>query len=334
MEEQSSLNRQKFSFQRNVAIVGVILFIGKLIAWHLTNSDAVFSDAMESIVNIIAAFMGLYSLYLAAKPKDHDHPYGHGKVEFITSGVEGALIIFAGVMIIVEAVDSLLHGNTLNKLDYGIFIVAATAVINYLMGYISIKKGQKENSAVLISSGKHLQSDTITTAGVVISLILVYFTKINWIDSAVALIFGAYIMFVGYKIIRQSLSGIMDEADLEMLDRLSKFLNENRKAEWIDLHNTRIQQFGSGLHIDAHLTLPYYFELRDAHQQMEDMIVLIAENTERKVEFNFHMDDCKPFSCEICCLAGCKVRQHPFVKKVEWSRKNISQPDKHTVKTK
>lgn len=178
-----------------------------------------------------------------------------------------------------------------------------------------------------------MQSDTLTTGGVVVSLILVYFTKIFWIDSAVALIFGGYIIYVGYKIIRQSLSGIMDEADLEMLDRLAKFLNENRKPEWIDVHNTRIQQFGSRLHIDAHLTLPYYFELREAHQHMEDMVVLIANNTERKVEFNFHMDDCKPFSCEICSLSNCPVRQHDFTNKVEWNRKSISQPDKHTIET-
>ncbi len=153
--------------------------------------------------------MGLYSLYLAAQPKDENHPYGHGKVEFVTSGVEGSLIIFAGIMIIVEAVDSLLHGNTLKKLDYGILIVLATAIINYLMGYFSIKKGERENSVVLISSGKHLQSDTWTTLGVVISLVLVYFTKIYWIDAAVALVFGSYIIIVGYKIVRKSLSGIM-----------------------------------------------------------------------------------------------------------------------------
>ena len=178
MSETQNTSKTNFAFQRNVAIVGILLFVGKLIAWHLTNSDAVFSDAMESIVNIIAAFMGLYSLYLAAKPKDLDHPYGHGKVEFVTSGIEGALIIFAGVIIIVHSVDSLLHGNVPKKLDWGILIVALTAAINYLMGYISIKKGIKQNSLVLQSSGKHLQSDTLTTLGVVISLVLIYFTKI------------------------------------------------------------------------------------------------------------------------------------------------------------
>lgn len=331
MSETQNTSKTNFAFQRNVAIVGILLFVGKLIAWHLTNSDAVFSDAMESIVNIIAAFMGLYSLYLAAKPKDLDHPYGHGKVEFVTSGIEGALIIFAGVIIIVQSVDSLLHGNVPKKLDWGILIVALTGAINYLMGHISIKKGIKENSLVLQSSGKHLQSDTFTTLGVVISLVLIYFTKIYWIDAAVALIFGGYIMFIGYKIIRKALSGIMDEADLEMLSRLAKFLNENRKPEWIDIHNMRIQQHGSGLHIDAHLTLPWYFELRKAHEEMEKAYKLIGENTDRSVEFNFHLDDCKTFSCEICQLSECPVRQKPFVKKIEWNEKNISQVQKHSL---
>lgn len=332
MENQHS-SKTNFAFQKTVAIVGIVLFIGKLIAWHLTNSDAVFSDAMESIVNIIAGFMGLYSLYLAAKPKDIDHPYGHGKVEFVTSGIEGALIIFAGVIILVQAVDSLLHGNIPKKLDWGMLIIAVTAVINYLMGYISVKKGIRENSLVLQSSGKHLQSDTLTTLGVVISLILVYLTKIYWIDAAVALIFGGYIMFVGYKIIRKALSGIMDEADQELLSKMAKILNENRKREWIDIHNTRIQQHGSGLHIDAHLTLPWYFELRKAHEEMEETYKLISENSSRAIEFNFHLDDCKSFSCEICQLSECQVRQRPFVKKIVWNENNISQVDKHDVTT-
>lgn len=333
MEVVNNVENQKFTFQRNVAIVGIILFAGKLIAWYLTNSDAVFSDAMESIVNIVAAFMGLYSLYLAARPKDENHPYGHGKIEFITSGVEGALIIFAGFMIIVEAIDSLLHGNVLKKLDYGIFIVLVTAIINYLLGYISIQKGKKENSVVLISSGKHLQSDTITTIGVVFSLILVYYTKINWIDAAVALAFGSYIIFVGYKIVRKSLSGIMDEADPELLQKLAKFLNENRKKEWIDIHNTKIQQYGANLHIDAHVTLPWYNSLRDSHQEMENIIKLIAKNTDRNVEFNFHMDDCKSHSCEICEL-NCTQRIHVFKQKIEWNAESISQPSKHCFEKK
>jgi cation diffusion facilitator family transporter len=291
MNRQETHKKDKIGFQKLIAAFGMILFVGKIIAWKMTDSDAVFSDAMESIVNVISAFMGLYSLYLAAKPKDKDHPYGHGKVEFVTSGIEGALIAIAGIMIIYEGINSLVVGKVLSQLDWGIAIIAATAVINYFLGYISIRKGEQENSLVLISSGKHLQSDTVTTLGVVISLIVVYFTKIYWLDSVVALIFGVYIIFVGYKIVRKSLSGIMDEQDRDLLDQIIKILEENRRIEWIDVHNMKIQQFGASLHIDAHITLP----------------------------------------CAICRISDCPVREQDFVKKVIWTPENVTYWDKHTA---
>ncbi|MCU7614306.1 cation diffusion facilitator family transporter [Chryseobacterium sp. GMJ5] len=331
MNSTNNLRKDKIGFQKMIAVFGVLLFIGKIIAWKLTNSDAVFSDAMESIVNVISAFMGLYSLYLASKPKDEDHPYGHGKVEFVTSGIEGALIAIAGIMIIYEGINSLLTGKILNQLDWGIAIIAATAIVNYFLGYISIKKGKKENSLVLISSGKHLQSDTITTLGVVISLIIVYFTKIYWIDSVVALLFGGYIIVVGYKIVRKSLSGIMDEQDPKLLNSIIDLLEKNRKTEWIDVHNMKIQQFGASLHIDAHITLPWYYSLREAHNEMENVILLLASNMKRSIEFNFHMDDCKPISCPICQIADCPVREKDFVKRVTWTPENVTRVDKHTA---
>lgn len=325
-------DRANFLFQQKVAIAGIVLFLGKLLAWKITNSDAVFSDAMESIVNIIAAFMGLYSLHLASKPRDTEHPYGHGKAEFVTSGIEGALIIFAGIMIMIQSVNSRLNGNQLEELDYGILIIAATAVVNFSIGYISYRKGVKNNSLVLQSSGKHLQSDTITTFGVVVSLVIVYFTHWDWLDSATAVIFGLYIIFVGYKIIRKALAGIMDEADPEMLTKLASFLERERKPMWIDVHNTKIQQHGSSLHIDAHLTLPWYLVLRDAHNEMEELLLLIAKKSERKIEFNFHMDDCKPISCDICEIIDCPVRQHSFKQRIVWDKKNIAQVQKHSIK--
>lgn len=330
METKNNV-KDNISFQKWIAVFGLLLFVAKIIAWKLTDSDAVFSDAMESVVNVISAFMGLYSLYLASKPKDEDHPYGHGKVEFVTSGIEGALIAIAGIMIIYEGINSLLTGKLLQDLDWGIAIIAATAIINYILGAISIKKGKKVNSLVLISSGKHLQSDTITTLGVVISLIVVYFTKIFWIDSAVALLFGFYIIFIGYKIIRKSLSGIMDEQDPQILNNIIRVLENNRKTEWIDVHNMKVQQFGASLHIDAHITLPWYYSLRDAHNEMENMILLLAKNTKRTVEFNFHMDDCKPISCQICQIIDCKVREKQFVKRVEWTAENVTNVAKHSI---
>ena len=321
---------KSFRFQQIIAFIGVLLFIGKLIAWQLTDSDAVFSDGMESIVNIIAAFMGLYSLYLCNKPRDADHPYGHGKVEFVTSAVEGALISIAGVLIIIEAVSSFINGITLNRLDWGITIIAFTALMNYIMGYISEQKGKRQNSLVLISSGKHLQSDTVSTIGVVVSLLLVHFTGWLWLDPLVAFIFGGYIIIVGGKIVRKALSGIMDEKDEALFAELVSILETNRKKEWIDIHNMRIQQFGAHLHIDGHITLPYYYPLKEAHTEMEKVIHLLAEKIDRTIEFNFHLDYCKPFSCELCTI-DCKFRQKPFVKTVQWDVKNIAGVAKHKI---
>ena len=312
-----------FQFQKLVTFVGILLFIVKLIAWRITNSNAIFSDTMESIVNIIAAFMGLYSLHLCNKPRDTDHPYGHGKVEFVTSGIEGMLIALAGVLILIEAISSLIKGIELDKLDWGIALFGSTAIVNYAMGYISYQKGKKENSLVLMSAGKHLQSDTFATTAIVLSLVLVHFTGWLWLDPLIAIGFGSYIIVIGSRIVRKALSGIMDERDEALFAELVTILQANRKKEWIDIHNMRIQQFGAHLHIDAHITLPYYYPLKEAHTEMEKVIHLLAEKVDRTIEFNFHLDYCKPFSCELCAI-DCKFRQKPFVRTVQWDVKNIA----------
>jgi len=321
----------KFAFQRLIFLVGILLFITKLIAWKFTRSDAVFSDAMESIVNVISSFLGMYSLALASKPKDLDHPYGHGKVEFIASGLEGFFIIIAGMMMIIKSVNSFINGNYIQDLDWGILIILITGITNYIMGKYSVKKGKKEKSPVLMASGKHLQSDTITTIGVVISLIITYFSGLHWIDSLAAFIFGSYIIFIGYPIIRKAIGGIMDESDEKLLKEISYVLSTNRKNEWIDIHNVKIQQYGSNIHIDAHITLPWYYNLRKAHDEMEKVIIILSKNIDYKIEFNFHMDDCKHTSCQICEIKDCIERKYPFKKRLKWTVKEICQTGKHNV---
>src|SRR5690606_14686668 len=139
--------------------------------------------------------------------------YGHGKVEFISASIEGALITIAGVVIVYEAIGELQNPKTIEKLDLGLILICLTAVINYVLGYFAIQKGKKNNSLALIASGKHLQTDTYSTIGIIIGLVILYFTKISWIDSVTALIFAGFIIYTGYKIVRESISGIMDETD-------------------------------------------------------------------------------------------------------------------------
>lgn len=302
-------------------------------AWYLTNSVAIFTDAMESIVNVIAALVGVYSLFVSAKPKDQDHPYGHGKVEFLSAAVEGTLIMVAGILVIYKAATSLIHPQPIQKLDYGIILVAATALVNFIAGSICLKTGKKNNSLALIASGKHLITDTWSTLGIVTGLILLYFTKLVWLDSTVAIVFAAIIIYTGYKIIRTSIAGIMDEADIELLKKLVTLLNKNRKENWIDLHNLRVIKYGGTLHMDCHLTVPWYLNVREAHEEIEALATLVKNEFGEAVELFVHSDDCREFSCRICYKKDCLVRLHDFENRVEWTMDNIIKDSKHRIQT-
>ena len=317
--------------QKVVAAVSIVLFIAKIIAWYLTNSVAILTDALESIVNVVAGLIGVYSLYVSAKPRDYDHPYGHGKAEFISAAIEGSLITVAGFIIIYEGINNLLHKKKKKKLDYGIILIAATAVVNYITGALCIKTGKKNNSLALIASGKHLQSDTWSTIGIVAGLVLMFFTKIFWIDSVIAVLFALIIIFTGYKIVRSSVAGIMDEADEVILKKLVPLLNANRKENWIDLHNLRIIKYGTTLHLDCHFTVPWYLNVHEAHREVDSLSALVKEEFGESVELFVHSDGCLDFSCAICLKQQCAVRKHPFDKKIEWTLGNISGNNKHKV---
>ncbi len=323
--------KQNLKVQKLIAAVSILLFLIKIIAWYITNSVAILTDALESIVNVVAGLIGVYSLYVSAKPRDIDHPYGHGKVEFISAAIEGTLISVAGFIIIYEAIQNFLHPHAIQKLDWGIMLVAITAIINYVAGTLCTRTGKKNNSLALIASGKHLKSDTYSTIGIIAGLILLYFTKISWIDSAVAMLFAFIIIFTGYKIIRSSIAGIMDEADDELLKELVVKLNESRPANWIDLHNLRIIKYGPTLHMDCHLTVPWYFNVHEAHKEIDALSSLVKKNFGESMELFVHSDGCLDFSCAICIKSDCPVRKHPFAKKIEWTMTNILRNHKHTL---
>lgn len=321
--------QQNFTFQKIVTLTAVLLFAIKMLAWYITGSVAVLTDALESTINIVSGFVGLYSLYVSAWPKDHNHPYGHGKVEFISSAVEGALVIIAGILIIYEAALNLRHQHAIKELNFGIIIISFSAAVNYIVGYFSIKQGKKNNSLPLIASGKHLQSDTYSTVGVIIGLILILLTGYLWIDSFVAILFAFIIIYTGIKILRSSLAGIMDEADEELLAEVVAYLNDNRKENWIDLHNLRIIKYGSILHLDCHMTVPWFLNVHEAHAQVDELGKLIKSKYGSSVELFVHTDGCMDFSCKVCLKQNCSVRKNTFVKKIEWDVKNISQNKKH-----
>ncbi|MEO8174619.1 MAG: cation diffusion facilitator family transporter [Sediminibacterium sp.] len=324
-------SKQNFRVQLWITVLSIVLFLTKIIAYQFTHSLAILSDALESIVNMMAGFIGLYSLYVAAKPRDLDHPYGHGKAEFVSAAIEGGLIVAAGVMIIYQTVLNFVDDNPIQKLDTGLLLIGITAVINFLAGSICLNIGKKNNSLALQASGKHLQIDTWSTLGVIAGLVVMLLTQLYWLDKLIALGMSLLIIYNGYKIIRSSLAGIMDEADMKLLNKFITVLNENRRPNWIDLHNLRVIKYGALLHVDCHLTVPWYLNIHEAHLEIDELAKLIKQEFGDAIELFVHTDGCLPFSCTICTKNDCTVRQQPMKARLEWTLKDIISNEKHRL---
>jgi cation diffusion facilitator family transporter len=328
MQQQA---QQNLKLQRWITLLSVVLFLVKITAYYFTHSIAILTDALESIVNVLAGFIGLYSLYIAAKPRDFDHPYGHGKAEFVSAAVEGGLIVAAGILIMYETIQNLIYQSPLESLDTGLILVSITAVVNYVAGAICVNLGKKNNSMALKASGNHLQVDTYSTAAIILGLGLMLLTHLFWLDKLIAFIMGVFIIYNGYKIIRSSLAGIMDEADLSLLKKFIRILNENRQANWIDIHNLRFIKYGSLLHIDCHFTVPWYLNVHEAHKEIDALALLIKEQFGDSIELFVHTDGCLPFSCSICIKSNCQARQQPMVQRLDWTLKNVISNKKHQL---
>lgn len=311
-------------------VVGLLLLIVKFAAYFWTNSNAILTDALESIVNVLAGGFTLVSLYFAALPKDRNHPYGHGKIEFLSAAFEGGLIVLAGISMVVKVAYNLFNPIEIKGLDIGIVLIGAAGIVNYGMGWLLIQQGEKGNSLALKAGGAHLQSDAYSTVGLFLGLGLMYCTQIYWLDHLMAIVFGVIIGVTGFQILRKALAGIMDEYDKDLLQSLVKFLNLNRKENWVDVHNLRIIQYGEAIHIDCHLTLPWYFDLREVHDEVKNFEDLVRSDTERTVELFVHTDPCLPLSaCGICSKKDCSRRQMDFQKQVDWTLDNVLENCRH-----
>ncbi|MFD0794224.1 cation diffusion facilitator family transporter [Mucilaginibacter litoreus] len=310
-------------------ITGTVLMVMKFAAYFLTNSNFVLTDAAESIVNVVASAFAFYSIYLASVPRDENHPYGHGKVEFFSVFIEGALIGIAGLIIILKSSYSFFNPEPIHDLVLGSVIIGTTGIINGVLGYYMIKKGKAIPSITIEADGRHLLTDTVTSAGLVVGLLLIYFTKILWLDSALSIIVGLYIVFTAYKLIRRSVAGLMDETDFAIVSEVVKVLSERRHEEWIDIHNLRAQKYGHELHIDCHLTLPNYFDLNRVHEEVKLVDKLINDEAGIRTEFFIHTDPCLPYCCHYCSMPNCPIRSEAKRDEIPWTLENVMRNKKH-----
>lgn len=312
-------------------IVSFILTCTKFTAWFLTHSVAILSDALESIINVVAGAFACYSIYLTGKPKDENHPYGHGKVEFFSIGFEGAMIFIAGCLILFKAGQYFFIPSSLEQVDKGIWIIVGTTLVNLLLGLYLLCEGKKLSSLTISGNGQHIMTDVYSSGGLVAALLLISFTGWGWIDPLASAIMGVLILMKGYQLLRRSISGLMDETDMQVVDRVINILSAHRIPEWIDIHNMRVQQYGNNYHIDCHLTLPYYLELSEAHEDLKAIELIV--NTEFKsggeTEFFIHIDPCVPVCCHYCSLEKCPVRKEAFTGLITWTKENVLPNRKH-----
>lgn len=311
--------------QQIIVSCSVLIMICKFGAFFITNSVGILTDAMESIVNVIAGLVTLYSLYLAAKPKDKKHPFGYGKIELISASVEGILILMAGFFIIFTGIRRLFEPAEIAKLDIGIIVVAVAGAANYLLGWWGIRVGKRHDSIALIAGGKHLQSDTYSSIGLVLGLILLYATKINWIDSALALIFGSIIAVTGIGILRKTVANLMDSANKGYLEKMLAAVTDVKKPEWIDIHDLKIIKYGSNFYIDCDLTVPWYYTVARGYEAVEELKDVIRKGFSDRITLSVHLDPCMERHCSHCMVSDCPYRRQPFVAPLTYTLDDLTE---------
>lgn len=301
------------------------MLLFKFTAYYITGSTAIFSDAAESVVHILATSMALYSIILSSKPADKSHPYGHGNIEYFSAGIEGVLIVIAAFFILYESAHDLIKGPELEQLSIGVIIISFAGITNLFLAYYLIRTGKKTNSLTLIADGKHVLTDSVTSIGVVIGIILVLITGIVELDPILAIIVAANILFTGYKLIRESIGGLMNETNQEILEKIGNKLLEIKRPHWIDMHELRFWQSGDKIYLDFHLTLPYYFNIKETHAE-EDFITESLQNEFTTLQVKIHLDYCIPRLCPFCNKENCEVRESEKNKSVDFTIKKLTGP--------
>jgi len=303
--------------------VGIGMFLAKMGAYLITGSTAIFSDAAESVVHVLATSMALYSIILSSKPADESHLYGHSNVEYFSAGVEGLLILLAALFIIYESVLAIIKGPDLKQLNIGVIVVSTAGIINLILGTYLIRMGKKTNSLALVADGKHVLTDSYTSIGVIIGITLVIFTDFLLLDPLFAIAVALNIIYTGYKLIRESIGGLMIETDKELLNKIVNKLSLLKKYYLIDIHELRFWKSADKVFMDFHLILPYYFTIRQSHKEENDIEADLKEDFSSP-QLKIHFDFCIPDLCKYCSYFKCNVRESEKEIDFNWDVKKLT----------
>ena len=312
-------------------VTSLLLLVAKFGAYYLTGSKAVLSDAIESIINVVTGAFLVLSILVSTRPVDENHPYGHGKIEAFSAGLEGGLIVLAAIMILVEAIPAFFAPHPPTNLGLGIFILGGAGVINLAVGLFLLHTGKKHKSEALRADGRHLLTDFYTSAGVIIGLLLFQLTGLVWIDPLVACLVAINILIPGSKLLNNSLKNLMNEADPELLSRIVEGLNNIKKPGWLYPHKLRALRSGRYHHVDLHISLPHYWTLSQVHAAEKEITDALLEAIGEEGDIMIHVDPCEPPYCPVCKIEPCKERHTAFTGSSDWTVQEVTSARKLTA---
>lgn len=318
--------KQRLNIMALSVSVSALLMALKFYSFWLTGSAAILSDALESIINVVASGFALWSVLLASKPPDVDHPYGHGEVEFFSAGFEGALIVLAAGGIFWKALPRIIEPRPLPRLDLGLLILLGTALVNLWLGKTLIRAGKRTGSMAISADGRHILTDVYTTAGVFIGLFLVRQTGWYFLDGAVACAVAVNILFIGARLVFESSSRLMHASDPELLDQITAIIARYRKPEWIDVHRLRAWRSGRHIFVDFHLILPRDMTLEEAHREVMEVEQLLKTQLPEMEDAMIHAEPCIGPECRICVQEPCTIRTQAFSEQPSWCGKEVAYP--------
>ena len=264
-------NLTRFAWLSIAAALATITL--KTAAYWLTDSVGLLSDALESVINLVAAMFALWMLSVAARPADEGHPYGHTKAEYFSGALEGSLIGMAALSIGWTAMERLLDPRPIENVTLGLIISAGASVLNLIVGRILIREGRTHRSITLEADGHHLMTDVYTSAGVIVAVLAVSVTGWYILDPVIALLVAANILWTGFKVVRQSTTGLMDAAvSTEDLDKITGVLEGYKESHKIDYHALRTRQSGTRAFVTVHILVPDEWTVQRGHELTEQIV--------------------------------------------------------------
>jgi len=286
---EAEVRQQQFAIRLSLGI-GVLMLLGKTYAYAITGSTAILSDAAESVIHVVAVAFAAFSMWLSARPADPSHPYGHDKISFLSAGAEGVLIVIAAVFIIYESITRWFSGLRLENLGAGTLYVAAAAALNLALGLYLVGQGKRHRSLILIANGKHVLTDSWTSLGVIVGLLLVRATGWLPFDPILAILVALNILWSGGRLVRESVAGLMDEGDPYVHQRLVEVLDEETARRGLIYHQLRHRNSGTRVWVDLHLLFPARTPIETAHHQATQIEAAIQSALSVPASVNTHLE--------------------------------------------